>query len=71
MKKRMKRWLRPALFVLGGALAGLGYYSLMGCGTGTCAIAGSPWDAMVYMGLIGWLLSGSLGTCCCGGSCRR
>ena len=38
MKERLKRWLRPALFTLGGALAGLGYYYLVGCSTGACAI---------------------------------
>ena len=58
MKERMKKWLRPALFTLGGALVGLGYYSLVGCATGTCAITSSPLNSMVYMGLIGWLLSG-------------
>ena len=30
MKERLKKWLRPALFTLGGALAGLGYYALAG-----------------------------------------
>ena len=42
MKERLKRWLRPALFTLGGALAGLGYYYLVGCSTGSCAIASNP-----------------------------
>ena len=48
----MKNWLRPALFILGGALAGLGYYALVGCSTGACAITSSPLRSMVYMGLI-------------------
>ena len=71
MKKHMKKWLRSALFILGGALAGLGYYALVGCSTGSCAITSSPLNSMVYMGLIGWLLSGVLGSSCCGGSCKR
>lgn len=71
MKKHMKKWLRPALFILGGALTGLGYYALVGCSTGSCAITSSPLNSMVYMGLIGWLLSGVLGSSCCGGSCKR
>ena len=71
MKKHIKKWLRPALFILGGALAGLGYYALVGCSTGSCAITSSPLNSMVYMGLIGWLLSGALGSSCCGGSCKR
>ena len=70
MKERMKKWLRPALFILGGALVGLGYYSLVGCATGTCAITSSPLNSMVYMGLIGWLLSGVFGSGC-KGSCHR
>lgn len=71
MKKHMKRWLRPALFILGGALVGLGYYALVGCSTGSCAITSSPFTSMAYMALVGWLLSGAFGSCCCGGSCKR
>ena len=70
MRGRMKKWLRPALFTLGGGLAGLGYYYLVGCSTGSCIITSSPFTSMVYMGLIGALLSGALGPCC-GGSCKR
>ncbi len=71
MKEHFKKWLRPALFTLGGVLVGLVYYALVGCSTGSCAIASSPVRSMAYMGLIGWLCSGALGSCCCGGSCRR
>ena len=71
MKDRMKKWLRPALFTAGGALAGLVYYALVGCSTGTCVITSSPFTSMVYMALVGWLLSGAFGSCCCGGSCKR
>ena len=52
----MKRLLRPALFVIAGALLGLGYYYLFGC-SGNCAITASPWMTMAYMGVIGGLLS--------------
>lgn len=58
MKKRWKHWLRPALFSLGGALAGLAYYRFVGCASGTCVITSHPVVSMAYMGLIGWLLSG-------------
>ena len=34
MKERLKKWLRPALFTLGGAGAGLAYYYLVGCSSG-------------------------------------
>lgn len=69
MKKLIKRLLRPVLFTLGGALAGLGYYYLVGCSTGACAITSNPYVTMLYTGLIGLLLSGAFG-CCCGGSCK-
>lgn len=71
MKERMKEWLRPALFILGGGLVGLGYYYLVGCSTGTCVITSSPLTSMAYMALVGWLLSGVFGSSCCGGSCKR
>lgn len=71
MKKRMKKWLRPALFTFGGALVGLGYYFLVGCSTGSCVITSSPFTSMAYMALVGWLLSGAFESCCCGGSCKR
>ena len=61
MKEAGKRWLRPVLFALGGALAGLGYYALVGCSTGSCAITSSPVNSMVYMAVVGWLLSLSFG----------
>ena len=62
MKKEFKKLLRPAVFTLGGALAGLGYYALVGCSTGSCAITASPVNTMLYMGLMGWLLSGIFGS---------
>lgn len=62
MKKKLKKWLRPVLFTLGGALMGLGYYALVGCSTGSCAITASPVNTILYMGLMGWLLSGIFGS---------
>lgn len=52
----MKKFVRVGLFVLAGVLAGLGYYYLFGC-SGNCAVTSSPWMTMVYMGVIGGLLS--------------
>lgn len=60
-------WLRPTLFTLGGALAGLIYYALAGCSTGTCAITANPVTTMLYMGLIGFLISGLFTKGCSGG----
>ena len=57
-------WLRPTLFTLGGALAGLIYYNLAGC-----AITANPVNTMLYMGLIGFLISG-LFTKGCNGGCN-
>lgn len=70
MKEFWKKWKRAILFTVGGALAGLAYYAWVGCSTGSCAITANPLNTMVYTGLIGLLLSGSLGGCC-GGSCSR
>lgn len=71
-KELWKKVRRPLAFTVGGALVGLAYYALAGCPTGSCAITSNPFNTMVYTGLIGLLLSGSLGPCCCsGGSCRK
>ena len=63
---KSKHWrLRPLLFLGGGASAGLVYYHFFGCTTG-CAITSSPWRTMLYMALVGWLLSGITAKGCCG-----
>ena len=67
MKDKIKKWIRPVLFSLGGALAGFAYYYFVGCTTGSCAITSNPVNSMIYMGLIGWLLSGVFGRECDGG----
>ncbi len=69
MKENKNRWLKPILFTAGGALAGLAYYDLMGCSTGTCPLTSDPWITMGYMGLVGWLLSSVFGKEC-SGSCN-
>ena len=53
----MKKFVRLGLFVLMGALVGLGYYYLFGC-SGNCAVTSSPWMTMAYVAVIGGLLSG-------------
>lgn len=57
MKRKRRKWLRVLLFVLGGMLAGLAYYQLVGCASGTCSISSNPYTAMGYMGVVGGLLS--------------
>ena len=64
MKEKGNKWMRPALFTIGGVLAGLAYYHFIGCATGSCPITSNPDSSMVYMGLIGWLLSGVFGKGC-------
>ena len=53
----MKKLIRLGLFILAGALVGLGYYYLFGC-SGNCAVTSSPWMTMFYVAVIGALLSG-------------
>lgn len=66
MKSKLKKWLRPLLFTIGGALAGLGYYYAVGCSTGSCPITSNPIITMIYMGVVGLLLSGLFGKGCDG-----
>ena len=54
---KLKKWIWPALFAAGGALAGLAYYTFFGCKT-SCPISSSPVNTMLYVGVIGLLLSG-------------
>jgi len=49
MKSKLKKWLRPLLFTIGGALAGLGYYYAVGCSTGSCPITSNPIITKVTM----------------------
>ncbi len=73
MEKKRWNWkllLRPALFTLGGAAAGYLYYYFVGCASGACPISANPIRSMIYVGLIGLLLSGVFSPCS-GGSCKR
>ena len=69
MKEKIKKWLKSVLFTAGGALVGLAYYYFVGCPTGACPLTSNPFITMVYMGFIGWLLSGIFGKGC-SGSCN-
>ena len=43
---------RAAMFAAGGAAAGLVYWELVGCRTGTCALTSSAWRSAAYFGLV-------------------
>ena len=57
MKKLNQKWLWPVLFTMGGMLAGFGYYYAAGCASGACPITANPVRAMLYAGIMGWLVS--------------
>ena len=54
----MKKMLHPVLFTLAGMLLGFCYYYFVGCGTGSCAITANPLNSMIYLGVMGLLISG-------------
>ena len=66
MNLKLKKLLRPFLFALGGGLVGLGYYYAVGCSTGSCPITSNPIITVIYMGVVGLLLSGLFGKGCDG-----
>jgi len=53
-------WRGPLLGIVLGAFLGWGYYALIGCRTGTCAITGNPVNSTAYGALMGliWALPG-------------
>ena len=61
MKLKLNKWLRPFLVTVGGALVGRGSYYAVGCSTGSCPITSNPIITMIYMGVVGLLLSGLFG----------
>ena len=66
VKMKIKNWIRPLLFTIVGALVGLGYYYVVGCSTGSCPITSNPIITMIYMGVVGLLLSGLFAKGCDG-----
>lgn len=64
----MKSLIKTLIYVGVGALIGLAYYTFVGCQSGSCPITSSPVNSMLYMGFMGFLLSGNC--CCLGGNCK-
>lgn len=66
----MKKWIKTLIFTGAGALAGLIYYTLVGCPSGSCVITSSVYSTMLYFGFMGlWISIIASGGCCCAGSC--
>jgi len=51
-----KRFLKPVLFGLAGAVLGFGYYYFIGCQSGTCPITSNPYISTAYGMLMGVVL---------------
>ena len=47
---------RLLLSVALGALAGFGYYRLVGCRSGACPIWANPYISTIYGGVLGYIL---------------
>ena len=54
MERKLKKWNRPVIFTVGGALPGLAYYTFAGCSTGICTITSNSVYSNNLFGS-GWL----------------
>ena len=66
----MKQLKKTILYVVIGTFVGYLYYRFIGCNSGTCAIASSPTNSMIYFGIVGLFMSGSLCPSCRDGACE-
>ena len=57
VKTRLQYRILPLLFTLGGMLLGLLLYELAGCAAGSCPLTATPVRAMLYSGILGWLVA--------------
>ncbi|TVL96271.1 MAG: hypothetical protein CV087_23825 [Candidatus Brocadia sp. WS118] len=51
-----KRFLKPVLFGVAGAVLGFSYYYFIGCQSGTCPITSNPYISTAYGMLMGVVL---------------
>ncbi len=57
MVKNIKKLIHPIIFTVCGMTVGFLYYKFIGCYNGSCAITSSPIKTMIYVGIMGLLLS--------------
>ncbi len=56
-KRNLKKLIRPALFTIGFGAVGFVYDYLLGCPSGTCTVNPNPISFMLYMSVVGLILS--------------
>lgn len=63
-KLNMKKFIQSKFWqILGGiigAVAGYIYWKEIGCSTGTCPITSKPLNSVVYFGVLGYFVSGTI-----------
>lgn len=60
MSRSIRKYLLPAALALLGAGAGFAYYRFVGCATGACPIASSPYLTVLLGALLGVSLAPSV-----------
>lgn len=59
-KRKGRKMIHLALFVIGGGVLGYAYYRFIGCASGTCPITSNPYISTIYGAVMGYLMSGGL-----------
>lgn len=59
-KRKGRKMIHLALFVLGGGVLGYAYYRFIGCASGTCPITSNPYISTIYGAVMGYLISGGV-----------
>jgi uncharacterized membrane protein YeaQ/YmgE (transglycosylase-associated protein family) len=64
MKLNMKKFIQSKFWqILGGivgAITGYIYWNEIGCSTGTCPITSKPLNSVVYFGVLGYFVTGTI-----------
>jgi len=60
----MKKFIQSKFWqILGGIIGGIAgylYYKEIGCSTGTCPITSKPFNSVVYFGVLGYFVTGTI-----------